>query len=237
MGRLTYKLTRHRPIDSELAPTATVAAHDEYSFRASHRRMAWLLRLSVAINVMLGAAVTVTAQTIAALVPLKETEIALVRTYEPDDRLYRVEPISKDVDGFDLLLESKARRYVRLMLEIDPVTQTERFREAFAMTDKAFYERFKEERIDTKEVQKALSSGLVRTIRVESADALESYGDEYKYAVDLVQIDTLKGEEIQRKSLRAYLSMTTRPQDVRAEDKFTNPLGITVLDMVLKEKA
>jgi len=54
--------------------------------------------------------------------------------------------------------------------------------------------------------------------------------------VDFTQVDERRSREVGRQSLRAYLSMETRPQEVRAEDRYANPLGVTVLRMVLKER-
>ncbi|WP_142850709.1 VirB8/TrbF family protein [Telmatospirillum sp. J64-1] len=216
------------------APHAGAVKLDPYSFQASHRRLAWLLRISAGTNVVLGAAVTVLVSMFSVLLPLKTTEIALLRADPRDDRLYRVEPLTERVDGFHLLMESMARRYVRLVLEIDSVTQDERHREASRMTDRALSEKFRRERLPA--IQEAQASGLQRTIHVISADRVAVVGREYKFAVDLVQIDARGGTEIDRKELRAFLSLTTRPQEVREVDKYTNPLGITVVDMVLRER-
>ena len=104
------------------------------------------------------------------------------------------------------------------------------------MTDNLFYERFKKERIDPREVQNAIDSGLTRSITVESVDFIENTHGTYKYAVDFVQTDTRKGELVERRKVRAYLNMTTRPQSVSATERFENPLGVTVIDLVLKER-
>lgn len=217
-------------------PHAAVRRADPYAFSVAHRRLAWMLRLSVGLNIALAVAVVSAVNAIATLVPLKTTEIALLRTDPRDDRLYRVEPISPSVEGFGLLMESMARRYVRMLLEIDTITQTERFRSAFAMTDKAFYERFRGEWIDTKKVQDFLANGMTRTIHVESVDRVAAFGGTWKYAVDFIQRDRKGAQLIGERNNRAYLNMDLRPHSVREEDKYENPLGITVIDLVLKEK-
>jgi type IV secretion system protein VirB8 len=219
----------------QIAPFDDVAAADPYSFQVAHRRLAWMLRQSVAINIVLGVCLVASLAAWSELVPLRKVEIALLRAEPGDNRLYRVEPITNQVGGFDLLMEQQARRYVRLLLEIDEVTQAERFAEAFRMTDATFYEKFKSERF--KSIDKAISEGLTRSITVESVDRIDTVGKNYKYAVDFVQTDRRKGEEVERRKLRAYLNMTTRPNTVREADRFQNPLGITVLDLVLKERA
>lgn len=238
MARLTIPDWLRRPVRprTPTSPHAGVAAADPYAFQAAHRRLAWLLRISAGTNVALIAAVTVLATTILVLVPLKKTEVALVRTYAPDDRLYRIEPISETVDGFELLLESTARRYVKLTLEIDAVTQEERLREASHMTDAAFSERFYRERVQSGSIREAIDDGLEREVRIESVDKIESFGRDHKMVVDFVQVDRQRGKETGRKRLRAYLSLTTRPNEVRKADRYTNPLGIVVLDMTLKER-
>ena len=213
-------------------------AADPYSFAVAHRRLAWMMRISFGTNIVLGACLMVSLSAWSALLPLKTTEIALVRADPNDNRIYRIEPATAlSVQGFDLLMESMARRYVRNLLEIDTITQTERFREAFRMTDTRFYKRFKKERIDTNEVQNAINSGLTRSITVESVDFIENTHGTYKYAVDFVQTDVRRGELVERLKVRAYLNMTTRPQSVTGPDRFENPLGITVIDLVLKERS
>ena len=128
---------------NEAAPTreeragrhASVTRADPYAFEVAHRRLAWMFRISAGMNAGLFALLALAIGTIHGLVPLKTTEIALVRADPEENRLYRIEPLSRTVEGFDLVLEDKARRYVRQLLEIDPITQTKRFREAFRMTE------------------------------------------------------------------------------------------------------
>lgn len=217
-----------------VSPHGSVAMADPYSFQASHRRMAWLLRICAGVIVVLGAAVVMLVNLIGEMLPLKTTEIALVRPFGPDDRLYRIEPITEKTEGFHVILESMARRYVRLVREIDTVTQDERLREASRMTDRAFSEKFRRDHLPS--MTEAAAAGLVRTVNIVSSERIASIGREHKYMVDFVQVDTKGGKEIDRKNLRAYLSMTTRPQEVRESEKYSNPQGITVLDMVLKER-
>lgn len=236
MAWLKFPRKTNADDDGTLAHAAVVEA-DPYSFRVAHRRLAWMLRMSVAINVVLGILAISLSNAIAVLVPLKTTEIALVRTDPEDKRLFRIEPLTREVAGFDVALEDKAHRFVWLLLGIDSITQTERFREAFRMMDRDFYERFKKDRIDSNEVQNAINSGLSRSITIETVDRIQSFKDTYKFAVDFIQTDRRHGEVIEAQKLRAYLNMTTRPQeDVPVEDKYENPLGIVVLDLVLKER-
>ena len=215
---------------------SAVSRADPYSFQVSHRRLAWMLRLSAATNIVLASALTVSMAAFSALFPLTRTEIALVRYHEPDDRLIRIEPIQADVPGFTLLMEWHARRFVRLLVEIDPATQDERLRQAFIYADTSVYRQFKEDRIDTGALQKALDSKLIRSVRIESSEQLPSLGKAQKWAVDFVQRDERAGQLVEERRIRALLVLATRPDTVKPEDRFENPLGIVVTDFVLKER-
>lgn len=209
---------------------------DPYKWEIAHRRLAWLFRLAVVIIVCQAIGFVAAMETIVTLIDNFEPKVALLRSDPKDDKLYRVEPIREDIKGFDALMEAKARRYVRLMLEVDDVTQSERFREAFRMTDQKYYLKFKKERIDSGEIQKIINENGTRSITVETINRIENNKGLYKFAVDFIQTDAYPGKKPQVKQARAYLSMTTRPHEVKAIDKYENPLGITVLDMSLKEK-
>lgn len=215
---------------------SSVVEADPYAFATAHARQAWLLRLSSITNVGLLATVVVLANAIGAMAPLKRTEIALVRTYGPDDKLYRVEPISEEVEGFQFYLESMARQYVRLVLEIDAVTQEQRHKEAALMSDGRWWKRFRKDYLDTKAMAETLESGLVRTIKIETVTTVPGMTADRKVVVDYTQTDTLKGRVVSTKRQQAFLAMETRPQSVRTEDRYTNPLGVTVLELVLKER-
>lgn len=230
------KTKARNPIINEETQEPLPWLADPFAFMSIHRRLAWLLRLSAMINVALACVVVVLATTISVLMPLKEIRTALLRVDPAENRIYQVEPITKKVAGFDLLMEQMAKRYVRLILEIDEVSQTDRFREAFTYSDDSFYNKFKAERIDTNQVMDAIKSGLTRSIVVSSADKISERDDVSRYAVDFIQIDSRKGQEVERKKIRAYLAMTTRPHEVRESEKYDNPLGIRILDMSLKEK-
>jgi type IV secretion system protein VirB8 len=217
---------------------ASIAANDPYSFQASHRRLAWMCRLLTATVIVLGAGQVVSLQTISALVPLKEKEFVFVRTYGADDRTYQIEPISKQVDGFDLFLEATARRFIRILLAIDPVTQEERLREASKLSSSAYWEQFRKERITSGQIRDALDRGVVRKIDVETINRVASLTNDYKFAIDFIQTDTINGRPLGHpQRLRAYLSLITRPQkDVPVAEKYTNPFGLTVTGLVLRKR-
>ena len=216
------------------ARVGSVAAADPYSHDVAHRRLAFAFRCVSIVCIGLVGAVVVLATGLAELGPLKTTEYALVRSYGPDDRLYRIEPITQKVDGFELLLESQAQTYTKLVLEIDKPTQETRHRDAMLMTDGRFWKKLRHNRLQTKEMARALQDGLERKIHVLSANKVEGRESGYLMAVEFEQVDSRGEKEIGRKKLQAYLSMETRPGEVRETDRYINPLGIFVTDMVVK---
>lgn len=215
---------------------------DPYAFESAHRRLAWMFRLSAMTNVGLIAVVIIQTSAISTLVPLKEVQLGLVRVEERGDKagpvnpasLVRVLPITRETPGFDLLMESFVRRYTRILLEIDTVSQGDRMREANLYSDGEYWKLFIADR--KKEIDRALDSKLNRSITVESADRISMRDGIGRYAVDIVQTDQRDGKTVESKRLRAYVAVTSRPHTVRESEKFENPLGLRVLDLSLKER-
>ena len=235
---------QHRPVPAGAAPVdhSAVRAADPYAFEAAHRRLAWLARLSVMINVGLAGVAIVQASAISTLVPLKEVQLGLVRIETRGDKsvpvdpasLVRVLPVTKETPGFDLMMEAFVRRYVRILLEIDTASQGERMREANMYSDTAWWKKFTDDRL--KEINAALDSKLNRSVVVESADRIALRDNVARFAVDIVQTDERAGKVVETRKLRAYLAVTTRPHTVRPSEQFENPLGLRVLDVALKER-
>ncbi|TYC64006.1 hypothetical protein FMN50_01845 [Rhodobacterales bacterium] len=236
MAFLKRSKTAIEPAIVEPAPKhSAILQADPFAYKTAHRRMAWLLRLSVGMNVALICCVVVTVQAIASLVPLKETEIALLRADPADDRIYRVEPISVEVEGFDLMLEKLARRYVRQLLTIDGTTQNTRFKEVRTYSDPTFFNEYV--KANKPVIEEALEDGLNRSITIKGAYKVDTYNGVYLYVVEFLQTDKIGRETPRRRHLRAFLEMTPRPHDVTKAEKFENPLGIRVLNLSVKEQA
>ena len=240
-----------KPRKKSLAPEAgepapvghdSLRKADPFAFEVAHRRLAWMLRISAMLNVGLFAVVIVEAAAISELVPLQHLQLGLVRIEPSTDRLVkvdpaslvRIEPITKDVAGYDLMLESFVRRYVRMLLQIDKVSQTDRMKQAATYSDGGYWERFSKERF--KAIEEALDSKLNRSIVVESADLISRRDGVSRYAVDFVQVDERGGDRVESKKLRAYVAVTAEPQTVQKSEQFENPAGFRVIDLILKER-
>ncbi|MDR3326114.1 MAG: type IV secretion system protein [Rhodospirillaceae bacterium] len=213
---------------------------DPYAFTIAHRRLAWQFRLSVGLVISLSAVVILEATAISSLIPLQRLEIGLVRvdpitekTLQVDpSSLVKILPITRTTPGYDLLIESFVRRYVKMLLEIDSVSQDDRMMEANLYSDEVYWKQFVSER--EKEIKDAIDNGLSRTVIVESADRISVRDNISRYAVDLVQQDYSENKLIDSKKLRAYVAVTARPQTVRPSEKFENPAGFRVLSVSLK---
>ena len=213
---------------------AAYRAADPFAFAIAHRRLAWLLRLSVATNVVMVAAFGIAMSGYSALLPLKEVRVALLRTAADEDRVFLIEPMEQEVESFDILMEGSARRFVKLLLEIDDTTQKARFDEAFQLMDPDFRARWLG--IHEDRIKEALRDGLVREIAVETTHRLDQRVGEWLVTVDFRQTDRMRGETVSDTPLRAYIRLTTRPTRVRRSDIYMNPLGVTVLDMTVKAR-
>ena len=214
---------------------AGVIDADPFAYKTAHRRLAWLLRLSTATNVVLCMALTVSMQAFSTILPLKETQVALLRADPSDDRIYRVEPISVDVDGFELMLEKFARRYVRQVLTIDGVTQNTRFKEVKTFSDPDFFNDYLKSHKPT--IQKAIEDGLNRSITIRGAYQVDKYDGVFLYVVEFTQTDRIVRERPRIRNLRAFIEITPRPHDVAKAERFENPFGLRVLALSVKEQA
>ncbi|SDR45119.1 VirB8/TrbF family protein [Pseudovibrio sp. Tun.PSC04-5.I4] len=207
---------------------------DPFAYQSSHRRLVLLFRIAVGYGVAATVIAVLLAQAVSVLVPLKTTQIALLRVDPADDRIYRVEPISVEVDGFELMLEKMARRYVAQILAIDPISQATRFQEVALYSDQDFYREFLKE--NEGRINEAIEDGLNRSITIESANQVDAYGGIYQYAVDFIQTDRIGRQKPEQAKLRAYLELTTRPQEVTTVERFENPLGIRILKLAVQER-
>lgn len=208
---------------------------DPFDFQVAHKRLAWMTRLlagglfaSLIFNGIL-------VNSIASLFPLKEVQIALLRADPADNRIYRVEPISKDVPGYDLFMEMAVRNFTASVLAIDSVgAKPEIIATLDTFATSEFNKKFYRQRAAA--VDEAIEAGLNRSITIESAALIGNYEGVRNYSVDFVQTDKRNGKIVENRTLRAVLKVTTQPNTVKTKDKFNNPHGIRVMDMVLKER-
>ena len=234
-----FKRKKTDAADLAVPDHSRVRTLDPFSFAVAHRRLAWCFRLSVITNVMLCCVVIITSTAFLSVFPLKEVRFAFLREEMDSNRVLRIEPVSKNIKGYEVLLESKAREFVTLILPIDEITEPERYNKAFKMATGDFYEAFKRDRLDSGFLSEAKKSGLNRSIRIEAVDVRRNpaNSETHLVSVDVMQIDRFgNAEKSQQKPLRVFLEMSALPQSVPESELYTNPLGIVVLNMTIKER-
>ena len=135
------------------------------------------------------------------------------------------------------MLETTAKGFVENALTIERIGHEARGVKMRRFASAAYYTRFYQQFVESGFLQNAMESGLIRSIVVESINHVDNPVKDGRHIVSIAyrQIDTRDGVEIERKRLRAFLSMTTRPQQVPAAEMYENPLGVIVLDMTVKE--
>ncbi len=229
------KLFAKREAVLEGAPHQVLRDVDPFDFQVAHKRLAWMLRLSAGMNFAMIIALAVMVSTIATLLPLKEVQIALLRADPADNRIYRVEPVAKDVPGFDLFMEMVVRNFTASVLKIDTINaKPEIVATLDTFATREFNKKFYRQRAVA--VDEAIEANLNRSIQIESAALIGDYQGVRNYSVDFVQTDRRNGKIAEIRKLRAVLKVVTQPDTVKTKDKFNNPHGIRVADMVLKER-
>ena len=207
---------------------------DPFSFQIAHLRLAWLFRLSVVMNVVLLVAFSISIMGYATLLPLKELRPILLRDHTNEERIYTITPLEQDVRGFNIFLEQSAGRFVKWLLEIDDATQKLRFDQALPFMSADFNRRFFKEHTDR--IEAALNDNLIREIIIESTHEEEQRPGEWLITVDFKEIDRRDGDIISEDLLRAYVRLTTKESTVSVDELYSNPLGIIILDMVVKTR-
>ena len=225
-----------KPLGPEIiVDHSTIRNADIYDWQVGYRRLAWLFRLSVFYSVSVTICLIISISSFQAILPLKEIRLALLRIDPADSRIFQIEPISTKVDGFKLLLEQKAQEFVLNLMGVDTVTQYERFTKAIDLAHGQLPSRIIKDFKESGLVDSIIQAGIIREIKITGVDHILSYEiGVYKLVVDYEQIDRRKGELVETKQLRAYLSMTTMPQTVGEAEKYENPLGIRITDMAVK---
>ncbi|CCQ75756.1 VirB8/TrbF family protein [Magnetospira sp. QH-2] len=223
--------------DGPKSETATVRAPKAADFDLAHRRVVFLLRGAVAVIVVLLFIVAILASTLRGLMPLKEIQLGLLRMDDPTSRVVWVEPVRKSVPGVELFTEAHIKRFLVNSQTIDGVSETERFQEAVWQSHPSIWERFRRERIANGAIQKAIDSGLVRSVSVHVVQKIESMTREVdKYRAEFTMVDRIKGQEVERKLVEAIVGIAYNPKEVSLEHRYMNPLGVQVVGFSMRFK-
>lgn len=206
-------------------------------WQISHKRMVYLFKGSVTLNLMLGATIAILGSVISGLFPLKEIQLGLLRFDTPENQLVWVEPVRKDIDGLQTYIEEHTKRFIKLTQTIDGMTEGERFQEAIWMASEQVWQDFEKTRIENGAIQAVINEGGSRSIRIHVAQRIESLtrGVE-KIRVEFTQTDQRKGKVVSQTRVEAIVGIVLAPNEVKVSQRYMNPLGVTVVAFSMRIK-
>ncbi len=200
-----------------------------------YRVQMWMNRLLSVLCAIFGLAVIAEAGVIWTLFPLKEVQPMLLVGGSKDDQVWRVEPFEVGARGWDLIAEKLVEDYVIKRETIDLQTEVERWQHvAWMSADPVFAEfrKFMGRENPESPFERAKKEHLTRTVNVQVVSMLNAS----QFQVEFERVDFRNGEEIDRKHIVATLTVEFQEQNVRREDRYMNPTGLTVVAYGLAEK-
>ncbi|MFN7755046.1 MAG: VirB8/TrbF family protein [Holosporales bacterium] len=185
------------------------------------RVFALAFTVSMLLNVVL-------AFTLSVLMPLKRVEPFLLTFSDKSQQIVRVEPISKDASGFQLLIESMANEFVKIREEVifDEQEQQRRWTQYIRpRVPQRDFEAFLKEMADV--YPKLRDAGLGQTVEIVRTQRVSQNTIEVYF--DVTAVDR-RGTVKSRDSWIARISFGFRQQAVSLSEQYLNPLGFTVLN-------
>jgi type IV secretory pathway component VirB8 len=165
--------------------------------------------------------------TISVLTPLKRVEPFLLTFSDKNQQIVRIEPISKDASGFQLLIESMANEFVKIREEFvfDEQEQQRRWTQYIRpRVPQREFESFLKEMADF--YPKIRDANLGQNVEIFRTQRISSNVIEVYFEITVIdKRGTVKG----RKSWISRVTFGFRQQAVSLSEQYLNPLGFTVL--------
>ncbi len=192
-----------------------------------HRRESRVIRFfaiyataSTMLNVVLGSAIL-------QMLPLEKVDPLLLTTSDRSNQIVKVEPLQRNMQGFEIMTEVLCKEYVELRNTIvqDGKVMSKRFGPNGDMAKRSspkVYEDFVKEMRNV--IAEADKRHITRNVRI-LADPIKV--DDNFYQVEFETIDIENGVET-RQAWIASMVVDFLPQKVTLTDRFMNPLGFTV---------
>lgn len=202
----------------------------------SYRSQMWANRVLGLVSVGLLMAVIAQASVIYALFPLKQIEPMLLIGGSRDDQVWRVEPFHVGTRGWDLIAEKLVQDYVLKRESIDLQTEVARWQQVAWMSAEPVFAEFRKvmgRENPNSPFERAKKERLTRQVTVRVVSQLNPA----QFQVAFERVDFRDGERIDRKELVATLTVEFLEQNVRREDRYMNPTGLTVIAYGLAEKS
>jgi len=173
-----------------------------------------------------------------ALFPLKEIRPMMVSFSDKQNQVVRIEPLMRDVQGLNLMVEKLLMRYVDLRETIDGITESKRFQEVSNMTSPGLWDEFwgLMKTDNPKSPLRAFStSRMTRSVHVERCLSLAATAPN-TYRIEWVSVDSRQGQEVSRQNWITTIAVKFEEKEVRYEDQYINPLGLTVTHYTIAKK-
>lgn len=199
----------------------------------------WVARTtSVACIVLLLSNLTAAA-VIWSLLPLKEIQPMLFSTQEKTNQVVKIEPLEKNAQGFDLMMEALARQYVELRETFDFQTEPARWQKLFWFSSKELAEAFQQKM----EPQKATSPfkqfkdrGVTRSVNILTSNHLKPAAPNvWQVEWESLDLDPKTGLET-RGHWISTITAECQAREVSLADQYINPIGFTVVQYTVNIK-
>ena len=225
-------------LNSMLGARPATIPPEPYDTGQSYRLALWTARILAIVASAEAFAIVFLTSMIVSLFPLKQLVPMVLTSDDRRNQIVRVEPFEIGARGFDLLAESMARRYVELRETIDLQTEVRRWQEVAWLTDPEIFDQFRKlmgrenkespfERMKTDRITRTVSIAAFNMLypphSSEKTEAAATYQLEWE------AIDYRQGQEIERRTWVSTMSVKYLEQAVRAEQRFMNPIGFTVV--------
>lgn len=205
---------------------------------SAYRSYQQITRVLLAVCLLLSGISVVLTCFLVNLFPLKEVKPMLVTFSEQQNQVVRIEPLAKDLQGTDVLLEKLACRYVELRETFDGVTENARLQELMHMSAPELWEAYGAliaEENPQSPFKAFQQSHVTRSVKIKSCFCLAPAAPD-TYRIEWESLDTQEGQEGERKEWVTTLAITLDPREVRFEDKYINPIGFTVIHYAVAKK-
>jgi Type IV secretory pathway, component VirB8 len=193
------------------------------AFRASQE----LTRVLIAVVVVLGLINIIAVGFIISLFPLKEIQPMLLSVSDKADQIVKVEPLERNQQGIDLMIESLCRNYVFKRETFDLMSEEARYEElkAFSATEvmQAFLRQMNagDSALNERHVKH-----ITRSVIIKSCAPM---GHTNLWQVEWEAVDVQEGDVLQKQVWVSNIEFDFVPKKVRYEDRFINPLGFEVI--------
>lgn len=205
---------------------------------SAYRSYQQITRTLLGVCITLGLICITLGVALVGILPLKEIRPMLIGISDESQQVVRIEPLKDNLKGINLLIEKLLMHYVKQRETIDGITESERFGEVANMTSTKLWNEFWNfmKSDNPKSPLKAFfDSYLRREVHVKRCLSLQATAKN-TYRIEWTSIDRRHGEEVKRQDWITTLAITFEPQNVKVEDRYMNPLGLTVMHYTVSKK-